>query len=268
MPFWDFIRDIFGKQNLEESKNNGFFNHEDNYDRNSFRNPIWQNNEDDDDINDFRHSRDNFHFHIFNDLREMTRLFFTSQMDDVLKNFMFEFGNEDQDIYMNKFPFTSPQKENLHDKMLKPSANLDQPKPKLDMNLDVKINSDNFSEIWDQYNESKSPEVFVPDQHVNKKSMYKMYVRKFNGTIERKKVFRDSEGNEETILSQQIGDKIHTIITKRDKHGVETKTENFDNIDESELIRKEWLPSSSNSSFYYSRLNYFPWEKFFKDPKL
>lgn len=45
----------------------------------------------------------------------------------------------DQDIYMNKFPFTSPQKENLHDKMLKPSANLDQPKPKLDMNLDVKL---------------------------------------------------------------------------------------------------------------------------------
>lgn len=65
------------------------------------------------------------------------------------------------------------------------------------------------------------------------RSIRKEYVRRSDGTIEQKQVFRDSEGNEKVTVSQQIGDKIHTVTTKRDKNGLETKTEEFVNIDES-----------------------------------
>ena len=62
--------------------------------------------------------------------------------------------------------------------------------------------------------------------------MRKEYIRKPDGTIEQKQIIKDYEGNEETIVSHQIGDKIHTIITKIDKNGVETKTEDFSDISE------------------------------------
>lgn len=81
--------------------------------RNSFRNPIWENDEDDDDINDFRYisylmnvtcniykpyctklnlfmnsrqPRNRFQFKVFSDPFEMTR-FFETQMDDMMRNF-------------------------------------------------------------------------------------------------------------------------------------------------------------------------------------
>ena len=58
-------------------------------------------------------------------------------------------------------------------------------------------------------------------------------IRRSDGTLEKRQTFRDSEGNEQTTVTRQIGDKMHEIITKRDKTGAETKTENLINMDES-----------------------------------
>ncbi|XP_053980782.1 uncharacterized protein LOC128877481 [Hylaeus volcanicus] len=251
MPFWDLVRGIFGGRNSETPQNKWFFEHRDNYDRDNFRNPIWQNDEDDDDVDDFRHSRGGFHFHIFSDPLEITR-YFESQMDNMLRNFeynfnMFEYGSEGENTFMKALPSMPSGQENLRDKMLKPSTSLDKVDPKLDVDLDGKVTVDNFSEVWDKYNQPKSPEVFV--------------------TIKQK--FRDSEGNEETIVSRQIGDKMYTVTTKKDKHGVETKEENLVNMDESELKENKWLSLNKSGSFYNFNLNDFNWEKFFKpDPKL
>ncbi|XP_076663240.1 uncharacterized protein LOC143366228 [Andrena cerasifolii] len=265
MPFWNFIRDIFTGRNSEEPRNRGFSDYQDDYDRYNFRNPIWQNDEDDD-IDDFRRSRGNMQFHIFSDPLEITK-YFESQIDDILKNFAFGFNNDGHNTFANVPPFPSLQDENLRDKMLK--SNNGETKAKVDTDLDGKVTADNFSNVWDEYSKPKSSEVFVPQPRMIGKSIRKEYVRRSDGTIEQKQVFRDSEGNEKVTVSQQIGDKIHTVTTNRDKNGLETKTEEFVNIDESEIKGNTWLPSNNNSSSYNSHLNYFPWEKFFKpDPKL
>lgn len=56
--------------------------------------------------------------------------------------------------------------------------------------------------------------------------------------MERKQVIRDSEGNEETIVSKEIGDKRYVVTTKKDKNGVETKSEDLFNMNESKYISK------------------------------
>lgn len=122
-------------------------------------------------------------------------------------------------------------------------------------------------------------------------------IRRPDGTIEERKSVTDSEGNCETTIKRQVGDKIYTSVTKRDKNGVESKTENFENIPESELtifmqqIYKILVISEIDLSFFFSLgeiknfdsnwkpleepkidigpLSKFPWEKFFDfNPKL
>lgn len=92
-----------------------------------------------------------------------------------------------------------------------------------------RITVDNFSNIWDEHDKSKF-EISRP--RIFGKSMRKEYIRKADGTIEQKQIIKDYEGNEETMISQQIGDKIHTIVTKIDKNGVEIKTEEFCDVNE------------------------------------
>ncbi|XP_076247128.1 uncharacterized protein LOC143187064 [Calliopsis andreniformis] len=265
MPLWNFIRDIFGGRSSEEPKAEGFFDYRREYDRDNFRNPIWQNDEDDDDIDDFRHSRRGMQFPIYSDPLEITK-YFESQMDNILKTFMFGFNDRGFDSSVNVFPFAPPQKESLRDRMLKSGdSNFNQPEQKRDTDLDGKITANNFSNIWDKCSE---PQPIIGKSIIGK-SIIKEFIRRHDGTIEQKQIFRDSEGNEEVSISQQIGDKIHTVITKKDKNGVETKTEKFINMDESELIGNKWLPSNKNNKNSNTDLNYFPWEKFFKpDPKL
>ncbi|XP_013394478.1 uncharacterized protein LOC106161946 isoform X2 [Lingula anatina] len=60
-------------------------------------------------------------------------------------------------------------------------------------------------------------------------------IRGADGKIEQRKTVRDSEGNEETTVIRQIGDKTHTIITHRDKYGREQVQEDYKNIEGSEL---------------------------------
>lgn len=65
------------------------------------------------------------------------------------------------------------------------------------------------------------------------RSITKQCIRKADGTVETTQVVKDGQGNEEVTVHQQKGDKMYTVVTKKDKYGVETKTENFVNMDES-----------------------------------
>ncbi|XP_078038894.1 uncharacterized protein LOC144471065 isoform X2 [Augochlora pura] len=246
-----------------------FFDDQDRVNRDSFRKPIWQNDEDDDDMDDFRHSTGGVHFHIFSDPLEITK-HFESQIDILIKSF-FGFHQDVHDMFPSALPpavsptFVPLQEGNLREKMLKPNSdNFSEVTPKLDVDLDGQVTPDNFSNVWDKYNkpsESKSATVLMTR---------KEFTQKPDGTIEQKQIIKDNEGNEEITISRQIGNKLHTITTKKDKNGVETKTEDLVNIDESELKGNKWLPPNNGSSngpnFNWS---YFPWKQFFKpDPKL
>ena len=58
-------------------------------------------------------------------------------------------------------------------------------------------------------------------------------VRRPDGSVEERRTVRDTDGNEETRITRQIGDKMHTIVTKKAKDGSEIKSEDIVNMDES-----------------------------------
>lgn len=259
MDFWNFVRNIFSRRNSGEFQNRGFLDDRNNYDGDNFGNQMWSN---DVDIDSSRHFNGNNHFHIFTDPLQMIK-YFESQMDEHIKNFIHGFNNESVDIYTNVFPsLPSQQKENLRDQMLKPN---DQMGIKLDTDLDGRITADNFSNVWDEHSKPKS-EVSRP--YIFGRSVRKEYIRESDGTITQKQIVRDNEGNEEITVSHQIGDKIHTIVTKRDKNGVETKMEDFSELPEYDTSgrRKPFL--NEQTSFLNIDLKSFPWENFFNlNPK-
>jgi len=80
---------------------------------------------------------------------------------------------------------------------------------------------------------------FVPHSFSTGRSVRKEIIRRSDGTIEQKQIIRDSEGNEEIIESKEIGDKKYVITTKKDKNGVETKSKDLFNIDESKYLKEE-----------------------------
>ncbi|XP_029177275.1 uncharacterized protein LOC114945302 [Nylanderia fulva] len=272
MSFFDLFRNFLGVKHRNEPGTSGLG--DDDSHRDSFRNPIWQSDEDDDDIDDFRHPRSGIHFSIFSDPLEMTR-YFESQMDNMLKGFFFGFNNGFfGDETIKTLPSGEPDKhDNLRDKMLKlyphsPITDVS-PEQKIDTDLDGKITTEEFSRMWNK-GDVKTVEPFVLHSFSTVRSVRKEIIRRSNGTIDQKQVFKDSEGNEETIVSREIGDKKYVITTKKDKNGVETKSEDFFNMDESELkdFTQKWTPSiKDNTDSDYTNLNRFPWEKFF-DPKL
>ncbi|XP_058806315.1 HCLS1-associated protein X-1-like isoform X1 [Phymastichus coffea] len=112
MPFFDFFRNFFGRSSKQEPPQYRFDS--DQSHRDSFKHPIWENDEDEDDINDFRQPRNRFQFRVFSDPFEMTR-FFETQMDDMMRNFFgtFDgFGNRfGPNTFGNDFPNALPMPE-------------------------------------------------------------------------------------------------------------------------------------------------------------
>lgn len=68
--------------------------------------------------------------------------------------------------------------------------------------------------------------------------------RKMNpdGSIETISKKRDSEGNEEIVTSRVIGERTHTVTSKKNNTGEEEKIESFVNMDENDLeeFEKKW----------------------------
>lgn len=277
MSIFNFFRNLFSRREGEELRHEGLGDSQSR--KHGFRNPIWQNEDDENDDDDFRHFGNGSHFSIFSDAMEITR-YFESQMDEILKSF---FPGSDQiTIFsipggsnMPEIPFTEPTQDNLRDKMLKPGYDMpvsrEYSKSKSDADLDGKISAEDLSKIWDEPNSQKQLEPYVNQFHYSSKSISQRFMRGPDGTIEEHRTIRDGEGNEETIVSKQIGDKKYVITTKRDKNGVETKTEDLINIDESEMknFEQKWGSPFVYNNRSSSILNYFPWEKFFgPNPKL
>lgn len=278
MPIFNFFRNLFGGRDQEELRNERLDDLQSGTHR--FRNPIWQNDDDENDDDDFRHFGNGVHFSIFTDPMEITR-YFESQMDEILKSF---FPGSDHDKFFSipgggnvpEIPYVEPSEENLRDKMLKPGYDMPRPhdysKSKTDADLDGKISAEDFTKIWDEPNNSKKQIVPYTNQfHQSSRFVTKRFVRGPDGVIEEQHITRDSEGNEETRVSKQIGDKKYVITTKKDKNGIETKTEDLINMDESEItnFEQKWKSPFDSNNKSNSILNYFPWEKFFEpNPKL
>lgn len=263
MSFWDSIRNFFGLGNSRERVIKGIsgYQHNDIF----AADPRWMYDEDE---NNIRSSFwDNSHFNVFSDPLEMTR-YFESQIDHMLKGFMFGFGYEGHDAFTNTFRFESPHQESLRNKMLKPNCGILSPTaPKKDSDLDGKITPDNFSTIWDKHEPNLIQEP-GKTPFITGKRFTMEYLRGPDGTIKKKQIIRDHEGNEEITISQQTGDKLHTVIIKKDKNGVETKTENFVNAENNDLTDGKLL-LKNEPTFNNIDLNFFSWEKFFNpNPKL
>lgn len=95
-----------------------------------------------------------------------------------------------------------------------------------------RLTKDDFSKIWHGSHEgTTSPP--VSHSFSFGKSIKKEFIRRPDGTLEQKQVIRDSEGNQETIVTREAGDKKYIVTTKTDKYGVETKSEDLINMDES-----------------------------------
>ncbi|XP_025994561.1 uncharacterized protein LOC105194007 [Solenopsis invicta] len=273
MPFFDFFRNFLGVRRHDEPDTSGYSTHDPH--RENFRNPIWQSDEDDDDddIDIFRHPESNLHFNIFSNPLEMT-LYFESQMDNIMKNF-FRFNSTFfDDKAVTALPFAAPEKDNLRDRVLKSKpdtfALTEVPfENKADTDLDGRISTEEFSKMWNKGNiEVTKPS--VPHSFSVGKSVRKEIVRRSDGSIEKKQVIRDNEGNEETIISKEADGKTYIVTIKKDRNGVETRSEDLLNMDENELkdFTQKWkcsVKDNTNSSI----LNHFPWEKFFgPNPKL
>ncbi|XP_034952117.1 HCLS1-associated protein X-1 [Chelonus insularis] len=284
MPFFrDFFHNLFGSgaNDPKNQRSDEFPPY-----RDRFRNPIWQNDEEDDDEydNDGRHfgPRQGFHFKIFTNPFEMTQ-YFESQMDSMMKDF-FNFGFnqgpgmipfDDQNL-PQLMPPPERQHKSLREEFLKPGYDYSSsnPEEKVDIDLDGKISAQDFSKIWKDPNSSENMQLDVPQNKFNfhsfGQSIVSQTVRRPDGSIEEKKTVTDSQGNAETTVRRKIGDKIYTVITKRDKDGVERKTEEFQNIDEHEVqnFENNWKPVEP-APIQPGILSDFPWQKFVGfNPKL
>ncbi|XP_047364790.1 uncharacterized protein LOC124955026 [Vespa velutina] len=282
MPIFDFFRNFFIGGDREDFGDEG---------KHSFRNPIWQNDEDDNDDDDFRHlGRSNVHVHIFNDPKDMTS-YFESQFDNILNSIFSSF--DDSKIFPNfndskifdipgsieESPNAGQSNNSLRDKMLKPGYEFpdshDNEKNKVDADLDGRISADNLFKFWNEPNDTKIIPSTNHQFHRSSKFVSKRFIHAPDGTIEQHQIIKDSEGNEEKRVSKQIGDKKYVVTTKRDKNGVETKVEDLINIDENELknfkpnIEQTWGSIYNHYSNSSSILNYLPWDQFFgPNPKL
>ncbi|XP_012255038.2 HCLS1-associated protein X-1-like [Athalia rosae] len=293
MSFYNFFRDIFGF-GRREPPNYGFEDQSQHKDE--FRNPIWQTDEDEDDDNDdFRHPGvGNFgsgRFNVYTDPFEITR-YFETQMDSMLKNFfgfshegiMSPFGNPSEDRLQHPLPIEPPRQSNLRDEVLKPGYETLEPqnhlppeKQKLDIDLDGRITSDELSKVWKDPSSLQSTDSYAntPRQrpfvfHSFGQSVSTKIIRKPDGTIEQYRTVKDSNGNEETTITHQIGDKTRTVIIKKDKNGEKSETET---INSPNLFNPELSEPFENSTDDHrdtrNPLNYFPWQKLFgPNPKL
>lgn len=101
-----------------------------------------------------------------------------------------------------------------------------------------RIKSDELAKIWKTPSSSAVDTYTAPPPAFSFRSfgssMSTRIVRRADGSVEQHKTVRDSEGNEETTVTRQIGDKVHTVVSKRAKDGTEEKTEDIVNMNESE----------------------------------
>ncbi|EZA56344.1 hypothetical protein X777_02963 [Ooceraea biroi] len=174
------------------------------------------------------------HFHIFSDPLQITR-YFEHQMDNMLKDFGFGFNG----FFSDTIPRDGPESNyNLRDNMLKePDIDAIQPRQKVDTDLDGKISKEEVFKMWKEDKQDTETKIATPfsfnfaNRHISKQIK-----RRPDGTVEQRQVFRDSEGNQQTIVSKEMDDKKYVVTTKKDKNGIESRSVDLFNMDESKYI--------------------------------
>lgn len=98
-----------------------------------------------------------------------------------------------------------------------------------------RITAEDFSRMW---REGHGRTTDPPESRSFSfgKFMKKELIRRPDGTLEQKQIIRDSEGNEEIIVTREVGDQKYVVTTKTDKYGGETKSEDLINMDESKYL--------------------------------
>lgn len=88
--------------------------------------------------------------------------------------------------------------------------------------------------MWNKGNVEKK--FSTPNNFSIGRCVRKEIVRRRDGTVQKKQVIRDNEGNEETIISKEMGDKTYVVTVRKDKNGVETRSEDLINMNDSKYL--------------------------------
>ncbi|PSN45547.1 hypothetical protein C0J52_05781 [Blattella germanica] len=179
-----------------------------------------------------------------------------------------------------------PQKEgSLREQYLKPgfdtpSSDWSKGNSREDKDLDDKISAGELDNILgskpsleaDDSHRSLVPAVPGMQSRIFGKSVTSKTIRKPDGSLEIHRTVRDSQGNEETTVTRQMGDQSYTVTIHTDPSGTEERTENLYNLQEEDLdnFKKKWFdqeqhsrrdPLAEGSSKPH---NWFPFDKFFR----
>ncbi|XP_049802552.1 HCLS1-associated protein X-1 [Schistocerca nitens] len=265
MSFYNFFRNIFGlpkKPDEEDSFRRGNYNYPpEDYERNAWSNDHYE----DDDIEEMGPVEEQpFGFKIFSSPLEIHR-FFEKQMNEMMKTF--QMFDSDPMIGIGDFHSIEPPNDDddddggrrtgrsLRDELFKPGYQYKHPgvkgyleDKKEDNDLDESMKGSTLGEILDAKPSlrigvdgdelpTRGPQIRVFGKSVTSKTVCKP-----DGSVEHHKTVRDNQGNEETIVTRQIGDKKYTVITHTDANGVIKRSESFQNMDEGEVeeFKKKW----------------------------
>ncbi|XP_064609051.1 HCLS1-associated protein X-1-like [Liolophura sinensis] len=122
---------------------------------------------------------------------------------------------------------------------------------KKDQDLDNEVSAGDLSKLFETLGSEVVPRQPPCDRPRVRSGFHSVSVQKIHkpdGTIEERRVSRDSAGNEETTVTRSLGDKSHTIITRKNSAGEEEVVQNFTNLDEDKLPQfdKLWGPDQGS----------------------
>ncbi|XP_014221220.1 HCLS1-associated protein X-1-like [Trichogramma pretiosum] len=188
--------------------------------------------------------------------------------DEVLKPQFVNPESHGFDNFSIQLPGENADPKRLREDLLKPSYQLPDGNQQ-DTDIDGKVNSDELAKVWKSPNNSVQP--FSP----SRKSFFSAFssstqmIRRPDGSVEQRKTVRDNEGNEEISVTRQIGNKLHTITTRKANDGSETQSEDIVNMDENELKSFDEKWQTLQSPLRESSQDDVPWYSFFGPyPKL
>jgi len=91
----------------------------------------------------------------------------------------------------------------------------------------------------------------LPSNGMSSIFKYSTVTKKVNpdGSVETTSRKRDSDGNEEVVVSRNLGEQTHTVTSKKNNQGEEEKIENFTNMDENDLetFDEKWKQKSQKN---------------------
>jgi len=283
MSLYSYIRSLFGFPDYKQDQSQRQDGKPHGSTIDVFRRPTWNWDEDENDDDDDSQIR-SFGFDIFSSPLEIHR-HFQKDMEEISRLFdMFGsmFGN---DFFHSHPPISGPDqfqgKQNLRDSFLKPkywhdshgsewsSSNATR-KGQLDNDLDDRVSAGELDQIL---KDKPSLEKYEPraQMRISGTQSFSKIVTNSDGTTEYYRTVRDSEGNEETTVTKQIGDQRYSVTTHTDSKGEKQQTECLENIEEGDLdtFKEKW--SKRHQSPLYPRIYKEPkpndlsiFDKFFK----